>query len=145
MAAMIEVLGAVKAALEARGLAVENDRQEDDRISETEGDLAALSWQGAEATTPTSCNSYFWTATIGIECWAVQTSVATLLEQMTAMVASVSAAFAADPTFGGKFHDSRFDAVAGMEDLTADRGTITITVTVQYWTSRADITVITTD
>lgn len=145
MAAMLEVLGAIRTALETAGLLVETDRQQDDTIAETEGDLVALSWQGAESSRPTSCSNYFWTAQVGIEVWAVQTSLQTVSERMTEMLGTVSGVFAADTSFGGKFHDSMFTAVSGMEALAPDRGTVTVTATVQYFTTRADITTISTD
>lgn len=145
MSAIVEVLSLVKAGLGTAGLTVEVDRQEDDKIAMSEGDVVALSWQGADASQPTSCSNYFWTAQIAIEAWAVQTSISTLLERMTALLATVSGVFAADPTFGGKFHDCFFTAVTGMDDLTGDRGTVTLTATIQYWTARSNITVISTD
>lgn len=145
MAAIVEVLGAVKTVLEARGLSVELDRQEDDAISPNEGEVVALSWQGADASTPINCDSYFWTAQLAIEVWANVTSVATPLERITANLALIAGAFDSDRTFGGKFHDSYITAVSGLDDLTGDRGTVTVTATVQFWTSRADITSIATD
>lgn len=145
MAAITEVLGAVQTGLEAAGLQVEVDREEDDRISESEGELVALAWQGAEATTPTSCASYFWNAQVAIGVWASVTASESVQERVNAVLGAISGVLDADRTFGGKFHDSFITAVSGLEDLAPDRGAVTVSVTVQYWTTRADITSIATD
>lgn len=145
MAAITEVLGAVQTALEAAGLCVEQDRQEDDQISESEGEVVALAWQGAESSTPTSCANYFWNAQVAIGAWANVTASQSVQERITAMLGTISSVLDADRTFGGKFHDSFFTAVSGLEDLAPDRGAVTVTVTVQYWTTRSDITSISAD
>ncbi len=145
MAAVIEVLGTIKSALELAGLTVEIDRGEDDPVSDTEGDVVVLSWDGAESSQPTWCANYLWTAQVGIAVWAVPTSLKTLLERMTEMTRIVSEVFGADPTFGGKFHDSAISATGGMESTSGDRGSIPITAAIQYFTTKSDITTISTD
>ena len=145
MAAITEVLGAVQTALEAAGLQVEVDREEDDRISESKGELVALAWQGAEATTPTSCASYFWNAQVAIGVWASVTASESVQERANAVLGAISGGPAGARSWGGRCWAALFPAVSGLEDLAPDRGAVTVSVTVQYWTTRADITSIATD
>lgn len=146
MAAINECLTILGAALEGAGLAVVIDRQSEDKITGAEGEVVALNFLGADCQMPLSCNSYLWTAQVSIEPWADVTASQSPLERVTALAALISPVFAADPTFGGKFHDTRFAAVSsGLDEMTGDRGTMSLTVTLQYWTTRADITVISSD
>lgn len=146
MAAITECLGLIGTALTGAGLTVAKDRDDDDRIAEREGEVVALNWQGADAQRPVSCSNYFWTAQISIEPWANVTSTELPLERCEALLALIGTALAADPTFGGKFHDSFIVAAPpSLDEMGQDRGTYPLTIAVQYWTTRAAITVIVSD
>lgn len=141
MAAALQCLTLIKTALEGAGLVVVMDRQAEDPINEIEGEVVALNWNGATCETPTSCSDYFWTAQVSIEPWASITSTQTPLERVTALAALVSPVFANDPTFGGKFFDSRFVGVtSGLDEMTGERGTISLAIEVNYYTTKSDIT-----
>ena len=143
MAAALQVLSTLKTALEGAGLVVETDRQSDDPITESEGEIVALNFNGATCETPESCADYLWTAQVSIEPWANVTVTQSPLERVTALAALVSPVLAADPSLGGKFQDTRFVAVtAGLDEMTADRGTMSLVLEVLYWTTKTDITTI---
>ncbi len=146
MAAITECLNLIAAALTGAGLSVVIDRDEMDRIAESEGEKVALNWQGADATQPVSCANYFWTAQVTIEPWANVTSTQSPLQRSEALLATIGTTLAADPTFGGKFHDSFIIAApASLDEMGQDRGSYALTIAVQYWTTRAAITVIASD
>lgn len=146
MAAITECLNLIGAALTGAGITVVSDRDEMDRIAEREGEVVALNWQGADATRPASCANYFWTAQVTIEPWASVTATESPLQRSEALLATIGTVLAADPTFGGKFHDSYIIAAPpSLDEMGQDRGTYALTIAVQYWTTRAAITVIVSD
>ena len=145
MAAALQVLTILKTALEGAGLAVVTDRQADDPINESEGEVVALNFNGATCETPTSCADYYWTAQVSIEPWADATATQTPLARATALAALISPPLAADPTLGGYFQDTRFTGMAsGLDEMTGERGTISLILEVSYWTAKANITTIMT-
>ena len=143
MAAALECLTVLKTALEAAGLTVLIDRQADDAIGDIEGEVVALNFNGATAEQPVSCPDYYWTAQISIEPWADVTATESPLQRVTALSALISPVLAADPTLGGKFQDTRFVAVtSGLDEITGDRGTMSLILEATYWTSKSNITAI---
>jgi hypothetical protein len=138
MAAIVETLNAVKTALETAGLTVEIDRQEDEVLADAEYPLASLSWGGAELTEETTCDSYWWKATIIVDLWfKVETGV-TVLAGCDTMASTVAAAFRADRSFGGKFFHSKIVALSDLGTIAADVGALTVTAEVMFQTAKGD-------
>jgi len=143
MAAIAEVLTTLKTALEGAGLAVVLDRQDDDPLNSVEGEVVALNFNGATAENIDTYSHYLWTAQISIEPWADVTASQSPLERVTALAALLSPVLATDPTLGGKFQDTRFVAVtSGLDEMTGERGTMSLIVEAKYWTSTSNITAI---
>ncbi len=145
MAAIYEALNAVKVALETAGITVEIDRQEDEMLAESEqNDVVSLNWGGAELLEIDNCDSYFWDATIILDCWAcVQTGdTLSVLQKADALLADVAAALRVDRTFGNKFMRSGVVSVSDLASLTADKGSVQITLNAKYQTAKGDWTTI---
>jgi hypothetical protein len=145
--AVNQCLEALRTRFVAAGLNVAIDRDESEMLQDVEYPSVALSWLGAEINRIDSCGTYFWRAQVAIDAWAKvgpgKPVLAGCMDQIATCAQVIQNSQVAD-NFGQMFHDCVPISVSGLEAIGADRGSISMIVSVQYQTAKGDWTTILT-
>lgn len=146
--AIEECLGLINTELVAAGLATETNRDEAEILQSDEYPVAAIYWGGAEIERIDSCNALLWNGQVVLDFWSKVAAGQTPMAQCNAMIAAAAAAIQtrqrAD-SFGGKFHACEPTEVSDFASLQGDTGSMSLTLSVQFWTTKDDWTAIYTD
>ena len=143
--AIEECLALINAELVAAGLATETNRDEAEILQSDEYPVAAIYWAGAEIERIDSCNALLWNGQVVLDFWSKVAAGQTPMAQCNAMLATAAAAIQtrqrAD-SFGGKFHACEPISVSDFASLQGDTGSMSLTLSVQFWTTKDDWTAI---
>lgn len=146
--AIEECLALIDAEVTAAGLATETNRDEAEILQAEEYPVVAIYWGGAEIERKDSCNALLWSGQVVLDFWSKVSPGQTPMAQCNAMLAAAAAAIQtrqrAD-SFGGKFHACEPISVSDFASLQGDTGSMSLTLSVQFWTTKDDWTAISTD
>ncbi len=146
MAAILEAVTTIKNALIAGGITrTFIDRDETNPVTEDEMECVSISWGGAEITNENLCqDSFLWRCEIVMDFWAKVVTGVPVINGCDALVAQLAPIFADDFTFGGKFVEASIIAVGSFETLNEQCGSIGVTASLVFQTSKSNWATIST-